>query len=122
MENESALANIPIVDIDEEGVFKYVLLKVWSKESKGASAVLVRGFKWGVFHRHIFQDMEAKLRALGLEALCLGGGRISKDSTLKKINVYGFSTNYGKADHELTTRLLKEVFTDYEITWSNEGY
>jgi phosphohistidine phosphatase len=33
-----------------------------------------------------------------------------------------FFQGYGKADHTISVELLKKVYPDYEITWSDEGY
>jgi hypothetical protein len=29
---------------------------------------------------------------------------------------------FGRCDHQLSCDILKTEFSDYEITWSNEGY
>jgi len=47
------LANIPEVEIDPDGTFKYVLIKVYG--AKGPTSpdevkTIVRGFKWGEYH------------------------------------------------------------------------
>lgn len=45
------MANIAQVDIDSSGVFKYVLIRVHSKEEGDDSEVdIVRGFGWAEFH------------------------------------------------------------------------
>jgi len=47
------LANIPEVEIDSDGTFKYVLIKVFRvKRSPSPDEVktIVRGFKWGEYH------------------------------------------------------------------------
>jgi phosphohistidine phosphatase len=47
------LASVPEVDIDSDGTFKYVLIKVYgSKKSSSPEEVktIVRGFKWGEYH------------------------------------------------------------------------
>ncbi|KAK2586344.1 hypothetical protein KPH14_010636 [Odynerus spinipes] len=57
-----------------------------------------------------------------LEVEVLGGGRILHDPENKSIKVYGYSQGYGKADHQISVDLLKKKYTDYNITWSDEGY
>jgi phosphohistidine phosphatase len=47
------LASIPEVEIDSDGTFKYVLIKVYG--AKGSTSpdevkTIVRGFKWGEYH------------------------------------------------------------------------
>lgn len=48
------LAHIPDVDIDSDGVFKYVLIRVHSAPRSGAPAAeskeIVRGYKWAEYH------------------------------------------------------------------------
>nr|XP_014287316.1 14 kDa phosphohistidine phosphatase-like [Halyomorpha halys] len=70
----------------------------------------------------IYDETVQKLNALELDSECIGGGRIQHDPLEKKIKVYGYSQGFGKADHEVSVEILKEVYGDYEITWSDEGY
>lgn len=47
------LASIPEVEIDSDGTFKYILIKVYG--AKGSASpdevkTIVRGFKWGEYH------------------------------------------------------------------------
>lgn len=48
------LAQIPDVDIDSDGVFKYVLIRVHAAPPSGAPAgeskEIVRGYKWAEYH------------------------------------------------------------------------
>lgn len=49
---EQALAKVPSVDIDDKGVFKYILIKIVGKENADGSEpskIIVRGYadcKW----------------------------------------------------------------------------
>ncbi|KAG7201995.1 hypothetical protein KM043_004685 [Ampulex compressa] len=71
----------------------------------------------------IFDEIEAKLKECpGLEAKCVGGGRIEHDSEEKQIKIYGYSQGFGKADHQLSSEILKKKYPDYNITWNDEGY
>lgn len=65
------------VEIDEEGVFKYVLISVSDKES-GKSKHVVRGHSWAAYHDDVFQAAKADMRDMSarLQAVCVGGGRI----------------------------------------------
>nr|XP_053610611.1 14 kDa phosphohistidine phosphatase-like isoform X2 [Plodia interpunctella] len=117
-----ALEAVPKVDIDPEGVFKYILLKVHgkAKDNQEVSTTIVRGYKRCNYHSDIYDEVQAKLKNLDCEPL--GGGRISHDSENKKIHIYGYSQGYGKADHEVAAKLIKECFPSYTITISDEGY
>ena len=42
--------NVPDVDIDANGLFKYILIKVMDKTPGGAFQYIVRGFDWADYH------------------------------------------------------------------------
>ena len=48
MAKTSPLARIADVDIDPNGVFKYILIKVKAKD--GVSKTIVRGYGWAQYH------------------------------------------------------------------------
>jgi phosphohistidine phosphatase len=82
----------------------------------------VRGFTRAEYHADIYDEVEEPLRIMGLDAQCLGGGRIKHDKANKYIKVYGYSMGYGKANHERTVDELKKKYPAYKIEWSDEGY
>uniref|UniRef100_A0A8C1FHM0 14 kDa phosphohistidine phosphatase n=1 Tax=Cyprinus carpio carpio TaxID=630221 RepID=A0A8C1FHM0_CYPCA len=85
------LAKIPEVDLDPNGVFKYVLIRVNSKDDD-SYVDIVRGYAWAEYHADIYDRVAGELeRDGGLDCECLGGGRIKHDSAAKKIHVYGYS-------------------------------
>eukprot|EP00293_Proteomonas_sulcata_P012289 CAMPEP_0184296640 /NCGR_PEP_ID=MMETSP1049-20130417/7605_1 /TAXON_ID=77928 /ORGANISM="Proteomonas sulcata, Strain CCMP704" /LENGTH=116 /DNA_ID=CAMNT_0026605977 /DNA_START=207 /DNA_END=557 /DNA_ORIENTATION=+ len=107
------------VDIDDNGTFKYILIRV----TGGASTFfVVRGFGWAEYHDDIYQEVSARIEAQGLETECVGGGRIQRVAATKSLKVYGYSQAFGRADHQKSVDLLQKDFPDYEITWSNDGY
>ncbi|CAH2102977.1 unnamed protein product [Euphydryas editha] len=118
----SSALNVPLVDIDPSGVFKYILLHVYDKNKNEGEPqmTIVRGYKRCNYHADIYDEVQAKLTPLDCEPL--GGGRISHDPEDKKIHIYGYSQGYGKADHEVTAKLVKEAYPGYSITISDEGY
>ncbi|XP_043421142.1 14 kDa phosphohistidine phosphatase isoform X1 [Prionailurus bengalensis] len=89
------LAQIADVDIDPDGVFKYVLIRVHaappSEAPAGKSKEIVRGYKWAEYHADIYDKVSGDLQKKGYSCECLGGGRISHQSQDKKIHVYGYS-------------------------------
>ncbi|XP_076009450.1 14 kDa phosphohistidine phosphatase [Genypterus blacodes] len=113
-----SLAQIPDVEIDPEGSFKYILVRVKVKDGD-AHKDIVRGTKSAQYHNHIFEKVNPAMEALGMECKCLGGGKIEHNSTEKKLRVFGESTAFGKADHSVSVEKLKSVFSDYDITWSD---
>ncbi|ELT97046.1 hypothetical protein CAPTEDRAFT_148979 [Capitella teleta] len=116
---------IPDVEIDESGVFKYVLIKLYIDDGSADEKfkLIVRGNGRGEFHADIYEELYDRVRALGLDTECVGGGRIQHDPHQKKIHIYGYSQGYGRADHAKAKALLTTAFPHYtDITWSNDGY
>ncbi|XP_035509227.1 14 kDa phosphohistidine phosphatase [Morone saxatilis] len=114
-----ALAKIPDVEIDPEGTYKYILVRVKVKDGD-VHKDIVRGTKSAEYHNHIFEKVNPAMEALGMECKCLGGGKIEHNSQEKKLRVFGESTAFGKADHSVSAEKLKSAFSDYEITWSDD--
>ncbi|KAL1454427.1 hypothetical protein WDU94_010686 [Cyamophila willieti] len=102
--------SIPSVEIDPQGTYKYILIKLYEKNVKNEDGS--EKFKYLV---------RATLPET-LDTECVGGGRIKHNPDEKKIHVYGYSQGFGKADHAITKQLLDEKYTDYTVDWSDEGY
>ncbi|KAG6928778.1 14 kDa phosphohistidine phosphatase-like, partial [Chelydra serpentina] len=116
---DGQLESVPAVEVDPDGTFKYILVRV--QRAGGAEhRDLVRGTAAAEFHNHIFEKVNPEMEKLGFECKCLGGGKIDHNSKDKKMRVFGLSTGYGKADHAVTVEILKKVYQDYEITWSDD--
>uniref|UniRef100_A0A8D0H160 14 kDa phosphohistidine phosphatase n=1 Tax=Sphenodon punctatus TaxID=8508 RepID=A0A8D0H160_SPHPU len=116
------LSRIPDVDIDPDGVFKYVLIRVRPAEGAGPGKDIVRGYSWAEYHADIYDKIAAEIEKQGYNCECLGGGRISHKSKEKKIHVYGYSVGFGRAKHSVSTEKLKSSYPDYKVTWADEGY
>ncbi|XP_062308868.1 si:dkey-51e6.1 isoform X2 [Osmerus eperlanus] len=114
-----ALTQLPDVEIDPEGTFKYILVTVKVKDGTEQKDI-VRGTKSAEYHNHIFEKVKPAMEALGLECNCLGGGKIEHNSKDKKLRVFGESSAFGKADHSVSVEKLKGAFKDYDITWSDD--
>ncbi|XP_037923724.1 sex-regulated protein janus-A-like isoform X2 [Hermetia illucens] len=121
---DAKLEAVPEVDIDE-GIFKYVLIKVYGKEQSDGmepSKLIVRGFNRAQWHSDIYDEVRSSVEGLGLDTECLGGGRIEHRPDNKKIKVYGYSQGFGKADHAKTRDILKTKYGNYDIEISDGGY
>ncbi|XP_048353512.1 14 kDa phosphohistidine phosphatase-like [Sphaerodactylus townsendi] len=112
------LSSVTEVEIDPEGTFKYILVRVQQKGDEHRD--IVRGTATAEFHNHIFEKVNPEMEKLGFVCKCLGGGKIDHNSKEKKIRVFGLSTGYGKADHAVTVELLKKTYKDYDISWSDD--
>ena len=142
----------PTVVLDQ-GVFKYILIKATARDT-GEEVVLVRGnrscecgfppcrvpppLRWltppwllrCADHIDVLEMArgEAEVQAAGLIDLrCAGGGRMEHRPGPETLSIYGYSQQFGRADHELAERLCREHFEqlgkqEYRITTSNEGY
>ncbi|XP_026802647.1 14 kDa phosphohistidine phosphatase isoform X2 [Pangasianodon hypophthalmus] len=85
------LSKVPDVEIDPDGKFKYILVRVKVKGGTDHKDI-VRGTKSAEYHNHIFEKLSPAMDTLGLECTCLGGGKIEHDSNKKKLRVFGEST------------------------------
>ncbi|KAL5279696.1 PHPT1 family protein [Megaselia abdita] len=121
---EAKLDAIPLVDIDPEGIFKYILIKVHGPVKDGVepSKHIVRGYARAQWHNDIYEEVAPGIEGLGFDAECVGGGRIEHLPEKKKLKVYGHSTGFGKADHSISREVLKTKYSNYEIEISDEGY
>lgn len=121
---DAKLAAVPGVEIDE-GVFKYVLIKVYgpvAADGSEPSKLIVRGFARAEWHNDIYEEVSSAVAGLGLETECLGGGRIEHQPDRKFIKIYGYSQGFGKADHEKSRSIVAKEYPGYTIEISDEGY
>ena len=116
----STLESLPKVDIDSTGVFKYILLKVHTKDDDEQNVIIVRGYRRCEYHSDIYDEVQDKLHPLDCEPM--GGGRISHDDETKCIQIYGYSQAYGKGDHEMAAKLIKEAYPNYKISITDQEY
>ena len=52
----------------------------------------------------------------------LGGGRISHDPAAPAVHVFGYSSAFGPAPHEVAAGLLRRWLPLHTVTTSYEGY
>ena len=114
---------IPNVSIDE-GSHKYVLISAMlpSGTERQHFVVSKRGAH---YHRNAAEPYVELLEDNDYSSIdILGGGRIALDSTNKTISVFGYSYGFGLADHAISKAvILKDPrYSDFDVTWSNEGY
>ncbi|XP_034489271.1 sex-regulated protein janus-A [Drosophila innubila] len=119
------LESVTPVDIDDQGIFKYILIKVFGSETSDGnepSKTIVRGYADCTWHADIYDRVQEICKKKDLDTECLGGGRIEHNPDKKYIKVYGYSQGFGKADHLETKRILQTKYKNYEIEASDEGY
>lgn len=121
------------MEIDREGSYKYVLIKM--EDNFGGKALLVRGcpHKEGTHCKHAdaFARAKADLELRGYRAVVLGGGRITRHRSRHTkgqkegyISIFGYSKTFGACDdcNKLACNLVKASYPDYGVKWANEGY
>ena len=67
---------------------------------------------------------------VSLDVLCAvvtedvtGGGRIDVLRDEKKVQIYGYSYQYGAADHSITAKMMKDhLGEDFLVSFGNYGY
>jgi phosphohistidine phosphatase len=111
------------VDI-ADGKHKYVLI---SAQEPGFTDehFFVTSKRGAGYHRNAAEPFVHHLEEHGYEKIqVIGGGRILLDTDAKNISIFGFSYGFGKADHEISKRVVQadQRYADYDITTSDEGY
>ena len=131
--NREDMARSPLDDISDfcvdlkngsnEYKAKYVLIQV-STLDNGECKTIVRANKMAGYHKDIYNPVSQDLTDKhNVSCMVLGGGRIFVNISRKKILVYGYSVDFGKANHEETVNIIKDgELSDWDITYSDEGY
>lgn len=89
--------------IDDEGVFKYILIECAVSTYK---LHYVRGTAKHKYHSEIFDAFHTESEG-AQTCKCLGGGKIEHLKNKESIRVFGVSETYGKADHDKTLEIIK---------------
>eukprot|EP00747_Dinoflagellata_sp_TGD_P169725 gnl/TRDRNA2_/TRDRNA2_199482_c0_seq1.p1 gnl/TRDRNA2_/TRDRNA2_199482_c0~~gnl/TRDRNA2_/TRDRNA2_199482_c0_seq1.p1 ORF type:complete len:240 (-),score=17.96 gnl/TRDRNA2_/TRDRNA2_199482_c0_seq1:51-770(-) len=116
------LDSLRSVQIDD-GTFKYVLLRVWAKT--GESRHVVCGTAGAKYHKDVAGPRVQDLMAAGFGVRVLGGGRMRHEPERQRIEIYGFSFGFpwvSGAGHHISAEECRRKFTEYEITFSDDGY
>ncbi|GAB4813365.1 hypothetical protein N2152v2_000411 [Parachlorella kessleri] len=93
------------------------------------SKLIVRGDSRAPYHDHILRATLKELATLAppgsaqqLKVETVGGGRIEHYPEQRLLSVYGYSSAFGQAPHEVTAALLRRWFPLHDITVSYDGY
>eukprot|EP01069_Polyplicarium_translucidae_P007598 Polyplicarium_translucidae@DN3129_c0_g1_i1.p2 len=115
--NSSLFQDLPTVDIDSDGCFKYVLLE---GECGGQTRTFVRGTAEVDYHFEVIAPLELQLEEAGIRNVVLGGGRIRRLG--RRVEIFGFSYTYGRADHEKTAMLIRGEEPHCQVVVTDEEY
>jgi len=108
---------VPSVQI-AEGRHKYVQIRATyfgggggDGDDEGEEQIFVTSRKGVHYHRNAAEPLIAQLQASGgySDIAVAGGGRLSLDTAKRKIEIYGFSYSFGKADHGTSNVVAVEI-------------
>ncbi|CAF2500551.1 unnamed protein product [Rotaria sp. Silwood2] len=117
------ISDVSDVDIGEAGCFKYILIEVRDRGATyGQSKFVVRGDAACAYHADVLDIMKNQIDPTKLKLNCKGGGRIRVDPQIRTISVYGYSVDFGRADHEKTVEILKKKYPEWTIEITDEEY
>jgi hypothetical protein len=128
----SATIVVPAVTIDP-GSHKYVLITAEAPhvQPNGGStrvrSTFVVSKRGAAYHRDAAEPFVDRLETAGYRNIAIeGGGRIFRNDNdgEKAISIFGHSYGFGRANHAEAKATVdaQSEFSDYEVTWSNEGY
>jgi phosphohistidine phosphatase len=111
---------IPTCIISDMGRFKYIQIRVKEKNVPSNTKIIIRGTKGLEYHFNIFMqflnDIQQKPEIYNnFEFEPIGGGFINIDKT--SINIFGYSSGYGKAVHKITASILSSFYPNHKITY-----
>lgn len=124
MKNKKKWDGDDIVDYEiDDGTFKYVMMRIF--DVYGNSKLIIRGNKYKTYHRNILESMDALIEDKKLKINCLGGGRMHHDPVKRTLFIYGYSSEFGAAVHEVTacmSRIWLPLYHKTNINVSYDGY
>lgn len=121
MSFRNIIKNIPKVDIDYHGGYKFIVAKIVNRLDH-TMKVVIKANKNYKTHKEILAILQDELRREtiatngGLYAYCIGGGFINVDPEEKKIIISGSSGEFKREpNRKYTVRMLKEAFPKFKI-------
>ncbi|KAL8427790.1 hypothetical protein ACSSS7_007525 [Eimeria intestinalis] len=106
-----------------EGTQKYTLIRIPMQDDMSGDVYLVRGDPKAEYHYQTALNTLNELQERNIMSDVTGGGRMDVLSNEKKIEIYGYSHQYGAADHSITAKMMKDHFgADFIVSFGNYGY
>lgn len=106
-----------------EGTQKYTLIRIPQQDDMASDIYLVRGDPKADYHYQTALETLNGLQDRNIISDVTGGGRMDVSRAEKKIQIYGFSHQYGAADHSITANMVKEHFgEEFIVSFGNYGY
>ncbi|CDJ47614.1 14 kDa phosphohistidine phosphatase, putative [Eimeria brunetti] len=106
-----------------DGRQKYTLIRIPKQDDMHADIYLVRGDPKAEYHYQTAIETLNALQSRNILSDVLGGGRMDVLRAEKKVEIYGYSYQYGAADHSITAKMMKEHLGDeFIVSFGNYGY
>ena len=70
----------------------------------------------------LYRAMELLNKLRVMQLTVLGGGRMEHHPEQRRLSIYGYSTGFGLAPHEVTAAIAKRWLPLHDITFQYEGY
>ena len=106
---------VSTVVIDPRDGYKFIVAQL--TDGNGGSKLVVRANQDCSYHRDILAILRREVRPSGLEARCIGGGRIEINPEEKAIRIWDSSGDFGEEPNrkEVTVQLLQAEYPDWKI-------
>ncbi|KAI8100393.1 hypothetical protein M9435_006877 [Picochlorum sp. BPE23] len=123
LESDIPPHNIPF---EADTKMKYILLRVSltpENSDRKISKLIVRGDPRAAYHNHILTVAKNEMSQLQSSELeVLGGGRIKVCPSTRTVSIFGFSSAFSQAPHEITGCILRASLPFHHIHVSYDGY
>lgn len=117
------LNQIAEVEIAEAGCCKYILIEVQDEGiTFDQSKFIVRADASCVDHLDLFDKIKEQFDETKLKLICQGGGRVQVDPAMRKIKIYGSSSEFGPADHYKAAEILRRKYRQWTFEITDEEY
>lgn len=103
------------VVIDPSDGYKFIVANV--TDGNGGTKMVVRANQDCKYHRDILAILRREVRPFGLDARCIGGGRIEITPEAKTIRIWDDSGDFGKEpNRQQTVRMLQAAFPEFQVS------
>src|SRR3989344_9469977 len=108
------LNDVQEVVIDPSGGYKFIVAKL--TDSNGGEKLVVRAQENCGYHNDILNLLRHEVRPSGLNARCIGGGRIEINPEAKTIRIWSKRGGFGaEPDRQETVRMLQAAFPEFQV-------
>ncbi|KAL8441444.1 hypothetical protein Emag_007164 [Eimeria magna] len=90
-----------------EGTQKYTLIRIPMQDDMSGDVYLVRGDPKAEYHYQTALETLNELQERNIMSDVTGGGRMDVLTSEKKVEIYGYSHQYGAADHSITAKMFR---------------